>query len=284
MNAKNYHKRFSLMKQIFYGFLALCVGLSACSSSPDTVPVGKQRVFRITQADSAGRMFSQIWTKPRLESLGAQEILSEYFDRAMHRDETHFSAVAFSRLLQEFKLIRGEDAVLLNCFDDYQGVLPLQDILRYDLRLATKIKLSFGSRKPDWLNPLLILVPDGKHPPFQEQFMTANIREIKFVRLNDYYAPLKEMAGTSVDALMGFEAFKDNCLFCHSLMGKGGNKGVRLLDVYDFSVESGRIRMREDFNDFHDEDNDQDIKQFVTARQLKGIVTYLKKFAAKVVA
>ena len=272
------------MKQIFYGFLALCVGLSACSSSPDTVPVGEQRVFRITQADSAGRMFSQIWTKPRLESLGAQEILSEYFDRAMHRDETHFSAVAFSRLLQEFKLIRGEDAVLLNCFDDYQGVLPLQDILRYDLRLATKIKLSFGSRKPDWLNPLLILVPDGKHPPFQEQFMTANIREIKFVRLNDYYAPLKEMAGTSVDALMGFEAFKDNCLFCHSLMGKGGNKGVRLLDVYDFSVESGRIRMREDFNDFHDEDNDQDIKQFVTARQLKGIVTYLKKFAAKVVA
>ena len=91
--------------------------------------------------------------------------------------------------------------MLLNCFDDYQGILSLNDIRRYDLRLATKIKLAFGSFKPDWLNPLLILVPDGKHPPFQERFLTANIRELKFVRLKNYYAPLEKIARSPATAV-----------------------------------------------------------------------------------
>jgi hypothetical protein len=275
------------MKQIFCGFMTMLVvfGISACSAPKkvEVAEVGKQRIFRVTHADSTGRMFSEIWTAPKLESLdslGMQEIPSEYFDRAMHMSDSRFRAISFSKLLAEFALKRGEDAVLLNCFDDYQGILSLDDVYRYDLRLATKIKLASGSSKPDWLNPLLILVPDGKQPPFQERFMTANIRELKFVWLNDYYAPLVKIAGTSPKAQEGLEVFKNNCLFCHSLKGRGGNKGVRLLEAYDFSYKSDQIRMRRDFRDFHNKNNPdkQDVEQFVTQKKLGRVIDFLKNF------
>jgi hypothetical protein len=269
------------MKQIFCGFMTLLLafGISACSA-PEKAEVGGQRIFRITLADSAGRMFSEIWTAPKLESLGMREISSEYFDRAMHMSDSRFSAIAFSRLLTEFTLKRGEDAVLLNCFDDYQGILSLDDIYKYDLRLATKIKLASGSSKPDWLNPLLILVPKGQRPPFQERFMTANIRELKFVRQNDYYLPLEKIAETSPKAQEGLEVFKNNCLFCHSLKGRGGNKGVRLLEAYDFSFKSDQMRMLGDFRTSHNKDNldKQDVEQFVTQKKLERVVDFLKNF------
>lgn len=186
-------------------------------------------------------------------------------------------AISFSRLLQEFKLKRGEDAVLLNCFDDYQGILSLNDIHRYDLRLATRIKLSSWNSKPDWLNPLLVLVPDGKHPPFQERFLTANIRELKFVRLNDYYAPLKKNTESSSKSQEGLEIFKNNCLFCHSLKGVGGNKGVLLIEAYGFSNDAGRKKFLMDFKNFHHKDNadKQDVEQFVTDEKLQRIMDYL---------
>jgi len=269
------------MKQIFYGFLTLLTGvwISACSTAekPDA---GEQRVFRITHADSSGRMLSEIWTGHKLESLDSLQvrgISSEYFDKAMHTQDSRFMAVSFSRLLQEFKLKRGEDAVLLNCFDDYQGILSLNDIHRYDLRLATRIKLSSWNSKPDWLNPLLVLVPDGKHPPFQERFLTANIRELKFVRLNDYYAPLKKNTGSSPKSQEGLEVFKNNCLFCHSLKGVGGNKGVLLIEAYGFSNDAGRKKFLMDFKNFHHKDNadKQDVEQFVTDEKLQRIMDYL---------
>lgn len=277
MKAFIYHRRFHLVKQIFYGGLVLLTVLwvSSCSA-PEELPVGEQRVFRVTHANSAGRMLSEIWTGRKLESLGTREISSEYFDRAMHTSGSRFSATAFSLLMEKFALKRGEDAVLLNCFDDYQGILSLDDVYQYDLRLATRIEIS--SAKPDWLNPLLILVPDGKRPPFQERFMTANIRELKFVRLNDYYAPLEKIAGHSPEALAGLGAFKDNCLFCHSLKGRGGNKGVRLLEAYDFSKVEERKGFLTDFKKFHHKDNDdkQDVEQFVTQEKLERIIDYLK--------
>ena len=269
------------MKQIIYQFLVILVGIwvSGCSI-PEKVEVGEQRVFRITHADSSGQMFSEIWTGHKLDSLdslGAQQISSKYFDRAMHMQGTRFMAISFSRLLKEYQLKRGEDAVLLNCFDDYQGILSLNDIHRYDLRLATKIKLAFLNFKPDWLNPLLILVPDGKHPPFQERFLTANIRELKFVRLYDYYAPLEKIARHSPEAREGFEVFKNNCLFCHSLKGRGGNKGVRLLQAYGYSNGRDRKKFLTDFKNFHNKDNadKQDIEQFVNEGQLQQITDYL---------
>lgn len=278
MKAFPHHRGFSPMKQIFYGFLVMVTGIwvSACSA-PEKPDMGEQKIFRITHADSVGRMVSEIWAAPKLESLGSQEISSEYFDHAMHMSNSRFSATSFSRLVKGFALKRGEDAVLLNCFDDYQGILSLNDIYRYDLRLATKIRLMSASSRPDWLNPLLILVPDGKRPPFQERFMTANIRELKFVRLNDYYAPLEKIAGNSPQAREGLEVFKNNCLFCHSLKGRGGNKGVRLLQEYAFANDSDRKRFLADFKSFHHKDNvdKQDVEQFVTEEKLERIADYL---------
>jgi hypothetical protein len=130
------------------------------------------------------------------------------------------------------------------------------------------------------LNPLLILVPDGQRPPFQEQFMTANIRELKFVRINDYYAPLEKVAGTSKKTREGLEVFINNCLFCHSLKGRGGNKGVRLLELYDFSNKSDQMRMSRDFRDFHNKDNPDkpDVGQFVVHEKLNRVMDYLKNF------
>ena len=79
-------------------------------------------------------MVSETWTKEKLEALGMKIISNEYFDRAMHWSESRFSAINFSLLLKRFTLKSGQDAVLLNCFDDYQGILSLDDIYRYDLR------------------------------------------------------------------------------------------------------------------------------------------------------
>jgi hypothetical protein len=266
------------MKQIIYRILVLLIGLwiSACST-PEKIAVGEQRVYRITHADFTGRMFSEIWTGPRLESLGMREISSAYFDRAMHMSDSRFSTVSFSRLLEQFQLKRGEDAVLLNCFDDYQGILSINDIHRYDLRLATNLKLAFLSSKPDWLNPLLIIVPDEEQPPFQERFMTANIRELKYVRLLDYYAPLEKIAGSSTEARQGLEVFKNNCLFCHSLKGRGGNKGARLLEAYGFSNRADRKKFLADFKKIHSKDNSdkQDVEQFVTENQLQWVMALL---------
>ncbi|MZG30344.1 MAG: hypothetical protein F3741_05955 [Nitrospinae bacterium] len=269
----------SMSKYIIGGFLVLlalfCV--SACSSVPEKTEVREQQVFRITHADSAGRNHSEIWTRQKLESQGVREISSEYFDRAMHSKDSRFSTISFSRLLKKFALRRGEDSVLLNCFDDYQGILSIEDIYRYDLQLATRIQ--YSGAKPSWLNPLLILVPDGKRPPFQERFMTANVRELKFVRLNDYYAPLDKAAGFSIIAREGLMVFKDNCLFCHSLKGRGGNKGARLLEAYKFANESDQKRFIIDFKNFHHKDNadKQDLEQFVTQQRLDRVIDFLKK-------
>jgi mono/diheme cytochrome c family protein len=267
------------MKQIICMVLLAVIWFSGCSASKKTV-VGGQRIYEFTHTDSLGRMFSEIWTAPKLESLGMREIPSKYFDRAMHLSDSRFSTIPFYRLLEKFKLKRGEDAVLLNCIDDYQGILSFDDINHYDIQLATKIKLAPGSNKPDWLNPLLILVPDGQQPPFQERFITANIRELKLVRINDYYAPLEKIAGSSSKAQEGLEVFKNNCLFCHSLKGRGGNKGARLLEAYDFSYKSDQIRMLEDFRGFHNKDNQdkQDVEQFITQKKLERVVDFLKNF------
>ena len=114
--------------------------------------------------------------------------------------------------------------------------------------------------------------------------MTANIRELKFVRLNEYYAPLEKIAGHSPEAREGLEVFKNNCLFCHSLKGRGGNKGVRLLQAYGFSNGMDRKKFLADFKKFHHKDNPdkQDIEQFVNQEKLERIIDYLKNFGDQV--
>ncbi len=268
------------MKQIFCGLLGffLIFTFSTCAPKQEQVEkIGSQRLYRITVADHFGRVSSEFWTVPKLEALGLKEMLSSYFDRAMKYRGTEFEAISLLKLVSKFKMKSGGDAILLNCFDDYQGILPISDILKYDLYLATKIKVGFGSSKPDWLNPLLVLVPDGKTPPFEERFLTANIRELKFVRLSDYYAPLKKVSETSEKAKQGFEVYKNNCLFCHSLKGRGGNKGIRLLDDYAFSKAAEQKKFLTDFKSFHHKGNadKQDVEQFVTTKKLRSVAEFL---------
>ena len=131
------------------------------------------------------------------------------------------------------------------------------------------------------MNPLLVIVPDGKMPPFEERFFTANIRELKFVRSNNYYAPLKNIANDSKEAEQGFEVYKNNCLFCHGLKGRGGNKGGRLLNEYSFVKKEDQKKFLSDFKNFHDKDNSdkQDVKQFVTGDQLETVIDFLSAFA-----
>jgi hypothetical protein len=255
----------------------LLISASCAGKQEQAKKIGSKSVYRITLSDSFGKVSSKLWTLEKIEALGTRRMSSSYFDRALKYSGTEFEAVSLLKLISQFQLKNGEDAILLNCFDDYQGILPISDIIRYDLHLATKIKVGFVSSKPDWLNPLLVVVPDGKNPPFEERFVTANIRELKFVRLNDYYMSLKKVADISNEAGQGFEVYKNNCLFCHSLKGRGGNKGVRLLDEYLFSKLEEQKKFLNDFKSFHDKGNvdKQDIEQFVTGDQLKTVMHFL---------
>ena len=268
------------MKQMFCGLLGLLLifEFSACASKQEkVVDLGSERIYRITVSDRFGRTSSEFWTRAKLEKLGVKTISSSYFDRAMKYDDAQFKVISLLKLISQFELKSGEDAIVLNCFDDYQGILPISDALKYDLQLATKIELGFGLSKPSWLNPLLVVVPDGKAPPFEERFLTANIRELKFVRSSDYYGPLKNIARVSKEASQGFEVYKNNCLFCHSLKGLGGNKGVRLLQMYELTKETDQKKLLKDFKSFHHKGNadKQDIEQFVTSDQLQRIVDFL---------
>ena len=268
------------MKQMFCGLLGLflIIGFSTCAPKQEkVVGPGSERIYKITVSDRFGRISSEFWTIAKLEKLGVKTISSSYFDRAMKYDDAELKVVSLLKIISQFELKSGEDAILLNCFDDYQGILPISDALKYDLQLATKIELGFGSSKPDWLNPLLVVVSDGKEPPFAERFLTANIRELKFVRLSDYYGPLRKFAKDSKEASQGFEIYKNNCLFCHSLKGRGGNKGARLLQVYEFAKETGQKKFFNNFKSFHHKDNadKQDVEQFVTRDQLQQVMGFL---------
>ena len=270
------------MRQIFCGFITFFLLISAsCAGKQEKVKeIGSKIDYRINLSDSFSKISSKHWTLAKIEALGARIMSSSYFDRAMKYNGTEFKAISLLKLIDQFQLKNGEDAILLNCFDDYQGLLSLSDIHRYDLHLATKIKVSLGSSKPDWLNPLLVLVPDGKNPPFEERFLTANIRDLQFVKQNDYYMPLKKVADISNEAGQGFEVYKNNCIFCHGLKGRGGNKGVRLLDQYSFSKLEGQEKFLNHFKNFHDKRNvdKQDVEHFVTGDQLETVIDFLLAF------
>ena len=224
---------------------------------------------------SEGRVHPQLF-----DHLGVEWIPSAYFDRGMHYEGSRFRAVGLTELVRRFHPEDNWDAVLLNCRDDYQGIISIHDILEYDLRLALEMKLAPNVNRPGWLNPMVVIVPDSKEAPHQERFMTANIHELRFVRLSDYYAPLDKVALKSMHADWGGQAFKDNCLFCHSLKGVGGNKGIDLLKTYNFAKEAGGgPRFKKDFAAFHNKNNadKQNMEQFVNPDTLRRIVVFLRE-------
>jgi hypothetical protein len=241
----------------------------------------KDRVINInSMAGQGGQAKLTQFTLSQLESLGGQRMTSEYFDRAMDYQGSRFTAISFSRLVDRFDPGHLSDAVLLDCVDDYQGILLIDDIRRYDLQLATRIEIKAGLKRPSWLHPLLVLVPQGVSAPFQEKFMTANIRELKFVSREKYYAPLSSVVRKFPDLGQGFQSYKNNCQFCHSLRGVGGNKGGQLIKKYRFSLATEKLRFESDFARFHNKLNadKQNIEQFVTAEEIGAIGKFLAVF------
>ena len=110
---------------------------------------------------------------------------------------------------------------------------------------------------------------------YEDIYMMIN--KIYLFERYDYYMPLKKVTAISNEARQGFEVYKNNCLFCHSLKGRGGNKGVHLLDEYSFSKLEGQEKFLNDFKNFHDKGNvdKQDVEQFVTGDQLKTVMHFL---------
>jgi len=211
------------------------------------------------------------------DELERKWISSSYFDKGMNYKNSRLEVVSFSGLLNSYGVSDEIDAILLNCADDYQGIVSVEDVRRYDLQLATKIELRQGEDRPGWLQPLLIVVPDYTSPPFMERFLTAHINELRFVRLADYYAPLSKVAQKGSIAKLGLKVLKDNCLFCHSINNVGGNKGGSLLAKFDFMLDKEKLRFKEAFLVKHGQDNveKQNTKQFVTDSHLDALLKFM---------
>ena len=217
------------------------------------------------------------------DSLEKKWISSIYFDRGMKYEGSQLEVISFSDLLKKYGPGKNLDAILLNCADDYQGVISINDVKKYDLQLALKIELPQGSIRPDWLQPLLIVVPNYAKPPFSERFFTANITELRFVRLADYYSPLESLDLRNGYAQFGLELFKDNCLFCHSINKVGGNKGTSLLRAFDLMSDEGKNKLKEKFFKIHGKDNNtkQNTGQFLTNDQFDALLEFLYEISAK---
>ena len=216
-------------------------------------------------------------------SLNKKWIFSFYFDRSMKYENSLFEVISLSSLLSKYNLNEDVNAILLLCADDYQGVISFDDIKRYDLQLAIRMNLSKEQTKPDWLQPLLIVVPNNVKPPLLERFLTANIKELRFVSLTNYYAPVEPQNLTSDISIFGLETFKDNCIFCHSINNVGGNKGGSLIDKYELTLDREKQRFTEAFLKKHGINNDekQNIKQFLTNNSLDAVLKFLQDIAVK---
>jgi len=215
------------------------------------------------------------------DSLEKKWISSTYFDRGMKYEGSQLEVISLSDLLKKYSPDKNLDAILLNCADDYQGIISINDVKNYDLQIALKIELPQGSVRPDWLQPLLIVVPNHARPPFFERFLTANINELRFVRLADYYAPLESLSSKNTYAQFGLGIFKDNCLFCHSINKVGGNKGTSLLRVFDLRLDSEKNRFKDRFLEIHGRgnNNNQNMEQFLVTDQFDSLLAFLYEVA-----
>ena len=209
-------------------------------------------------------------------------ISSTYFDQGLKYESSRMKVVSLSELLKVYSPDENVDAILLNCADGYQGIISINDVRNYDLQLALIIELPQGTARPYWLQPLLIVVPNHAKPPFSERFFTANITELRFVRLVDYYSSLYSLDLRNAYAQFGLELFKGNCLFCHSLNKVGGNKGTSLLSTFDLISDEGINNFKEKFFKMHGRDNNttQNTGLFLTDDQFDALLEFLYEISA----
>ena len=254
-------------------FLMVVFTLPSCVNSPilnDTFlkQAGNDSIS-VTSRDSVFDLLDKKW------------ISSTYFDRGLKYESSRLKVVSLSDLLNVYSPEESVDAILLHCADDYQGIISTNDVKKYDLQLALKIELSQGSIRPDWLQPLLIVVPNHTNPPFYERFLTANITELRFVSIADYYAPLRSLSIGNPSIRFGLDIYKDNCLFCHSINNIGGNKGGSLLVRFDLGLDSEINRLKDRFIEMHggDNSNKQNMEQFLVNGQLDLLLEFLHEMA-----
>ena len=248
--------------------------LPSCESFPvlnDTLlrQVGKGSKS-VTSRDSVFDLLDKKW------------ISSTYFDQGLKYESSRMKVVSLSELLKVYSPDENVDAILLNCADGYQGIISINDVENYDLQLALIIELPQGTARPYWLQPLLIVVPNHAKPPFSERFFTANITELRFVRLVDYYSSLYSLDLRNAYAQFGLELFKDNCLFCHSINKVGGNKGTSLLSTFDLISDEGINNFKEKFFKMHGRDNNttQNTGLFLTNDQFDALLEFLYEISA----
>lgn len=212
-----------------------------------------------------------------LEANGKRIILSSYFDRGMGLKETRLTVVPFNRMLEIFPPSKGMDSILMDGEDDYQAIISLDQGKKFNLYWATKIQVSDSEKKPDWMNPLALVVPDSSNPPDVERFLPANIKNLRYVRWEDYYKPITTVLRKySKQEKLGFEAFGDDCLYCHSLKGIGGNKGGDLTKKFQFSSESGQKGFVQAFGIKHyTKGQFSSVKEFLHKKKAQKIAEFL---------
>jgi hypothetical protein len=212
-----------------------------------------------------------------LESKGKQIIRSSYFDRGMGLKETRLTVVPFKRMLEIFPPSNGMDSILMDGEDDYQAIISLDYGKKYNLYWATKIQVSAGEKKPDWMNPLALVVPDSSSPPDVERFLPANIKNLRYVRWEDYYKPITAILKKyPKQGKLGFEAFGDDCLYCHSLRGIGGNKGGDLTKKFQLSSQSGQKGFVQAFGIKHyNKGQYSSVEEFLRKKKARKIAEFL---------
>ena len=248
--------------------------LPSCESFP---------VLNDTLLGQAGKGSKSITSRDSVfDLLEKKWISSTYFDQGLKYESSRMKVVSLSELLKVYSPDENVDAILLNCADGYQGIISINDVKNYDLQLALIIELPQGTARPYWLQPLLIVVPNHAKPPFSERFFTANITELRFVRLVDYYSSLYSLDLRNAYAQFGLELFKDNCLFCHSINKVGGNKGTSLLSTFDLISYEGINNFKEKFFKMHGRDNNttQNTGLFLTNDQFDALLEFLYEISA----
>ena len=248
--------------------------LPSCESFP---------VFNDTLLRQAGKGSKSVTSRDSVfDLLEKKWISSTYFDQGLKYESSRMKVVSLSELLKVYSPDENVDAILLNCADGYQGIISINDVKNYDLQLALIIELPQGTARPYWLQPLLIVVPNHAKPPLSERFFTANITELRFVRLVDYYSSLYSLDLRNAYAQFGLELFKDNCLFCHSINKVGGNKGTSLLSTFDLISDEGINNFKEKFFKMHGRDNNttQNTGLFLTNDQFDALLEFLYEISA----
>lgn len=211
-----------------------------------------------------------------LEEKGKQVIPSSYYDRGMGLKGTRLTVVPFARMLEMFPPPTGMDSILMDGEDDYQAIISLKQATKYNLYWATQIQVSDGEKKPSWMNPLALVVPDSSNPPDVERFLPANIKNLRYVSWDDYYKPITAALKSNRKAQPGFEAFGDDCLYCHSLKGRGGNKGGDLTKKFQFSSKFGQNGFIEAFGIKHyNKSQYSSVEEFVSTKKAEKIAEFL---------